>query len=92
MKSANQTFLRIRLLKEFLKRSSAAKTKLLEELVVQASDPIIRMRRFRMLHQLSQLESQTIKKIANLETDDPLDLLKDEIICNDIGNVVNRSG
>jgi hypothetical protein len=50
------------------------------------------MRRFRMLHQLSQLESQTIKKIANLETDDPLDLLKDEIICNDIGNVVNRSG
>lgn len=92
MKPANQTFLRIKLLKEFLKKSSLAKTELLDELVKKATDPVIRMRRFRMLRQLSLLEAQTIKKIADLDTDDPLDFLKDEILCNDITFVAHRSG
>ena len=70
-----QVFLRLRLLKKFLTHSTSCKNTLLEELVSRASDPMIRMRRFRMLRQLCQYESQIIEKIEMLSTDNVNDFL-----------------
>jgi hypothetical protein len=75
MASDPQIFLRLRLLKKFLTHSTNLKNTLLQELVSQASDPMIRMRRFRMLRQLCQYESQIIKKIEILQTDNVSDFL-----------------
>ena len=91
MQSVNQTFFRIRLLREFLKEISTVKEKLMEELVVNATDPVIRMRRFRMIRQLCQFEYQTVKKIIDLETDDSLVFLRENSLFSDIRFVSSRS-
>jgi len=70
-----QMFLRLSMLRKFLSHSEKLKKNLLQELVARATDPVIRMRRFRMLRQLSLYESQIIKKIENLETDDSYDFV-----------------
>ena len=70
-----QIFLRLSLLREFLSHSEKLKKNLLQELVTRATDPVIRMRRFRMLRQLSLYESQIIKKIENLQTDNSYDFV-----------------
>jgi hypothetical protein len=63
------------MLRKFLSHSEKLKKNLLQELVARATDPVIRMRRFRMLRQLNLYESQIIKKIENLETDDSYDFV-----------------
>jgi len=70
-----QIFLRLSMLRKFLSHSEKLKKNLLQELVARATDPVIRMRRFRMLRQLNLYESQIIKKIENLETDDSYDFV-----------------
>ena len=76
MASDPQIFLRLRLLKNFLTHSTKYKKILLKELLSRASDPMIRMRRFRMLRQLCQYESQIIEKIEMLSTDNNIDFLQ----------------
>lgn len=73
---SNQTFLRMRMLDSFLKKVAAHKQGLMNDLVKHATQPVVVMRRYRMLSQLCDYESQIIQKIYNLETDDPLDFLK----------------
>ena len=79
MASDPQIFLRLRLLKNFLTHSTKYKKTLLKELLSRASDPMIRMRRFRMLRQLCQYESQIIEKIEMLNTDNHSDFLQKSI-------------
>lgn len=89
--SVNQTFLRIRMLKNFLNTVQKHKEYLLVELIDRATDPVVQMRRFRMLSQLSLYEHQTIEKIISLETNDPKDFLKQNFEA-DTHFVVDRNG
>jgi hypothetical protein len=87
-----QLFLRINLLRKFLAQSGKLKNNILQELVTHATDPVIRMRRFRMLSQLSLYESQIIKKIENLQTDNPEDFVSSEQLLNsDMHLVIDKS-
>lgn len=70
----NFDFYKLKLVQDIIVMAAEARTKLFEELLVHALDPTIKMRRFRMLRQLSQFESQMIEKIWRFETDDPRDL------------------
>jgi hypothetical protein len=67
--SKRQIFFRIKLLKDFLNETQKARQQLFNELVANATDPVVFMRRYRMLAQLSLLESQLIEKIYNIDTD-----------------------
>lgn len=63
------------------------------ELQERASDSVIFKRRFRMLTQLSEYESQIYKKIYNFNTDDFQDYnLAMNLIVQEIQDVTNRSG
>jgi len=64
----NQTFFKLALLNDLLAQSSRARQVLLDECIdIGATDPVILMRRFRMLSQLSYYESELINKIYNFE-------------------------
>lgn len=73
-------FYRLKMLIDFETAVNRERKKLLDELIDRATDPVIYMRRFRMLSQLSNYESQTIAKIHALESDDETDFLSDEYI------------
>ena len=74
--AGQQVFLQIRMLKNFLAAVQTEKTKLVDELVDNATDPVLRKRRLRMIGQLSSYEAQVIEKISNLQTTDSKDFLK----------------
>lgn len=63
-------FYKLLVIKNFLVESDKIRQQLLSELVNTAANDIKFMRRTRMLHQLSDFESQIIQKIYALETDD----------------------
>jgi vacuolar-type H+-ATPase subunit E/Vma4 len=83
-------FLKIQALDDFLKIVQNEKQKLFEELLQNANNQVIRNRRVRMLSQLSQYESSTIKKIVNFQTDNYLDYFKKDYR-QEILAIVNRS-
>jgi hypothetical protein len=85
----NFDFYKLKLVQDTVQLIADARTKLLEELVIHASDPTIKMRRFRMLKQLSQFESQIIEKIWRFETVDHQDLLQINFL-EEIQSVVSR--
>lgn len=64
-----QVFFRIKLLKDLLQTTQTLRQQLLDELILNATDSVVSMRRYRMLSQLSLLESQLIEKIYNIDTD-----------------------
>lgn len=69
------------------------KSELQKELQERASDPVIFKRRFRMLTQLAEYESQIYKKIYNFNTNDFQDYdLAVRLITQEIYDVTNRSG
>jgi hypothetical protein len=70
----NIHFYKIKLLKEFAEHCKIVRDQLIDELIINATDPIVRKRRYRMLHHLSIYESQIIQKINDFETDDPADI------------------
>ena len=86
----NIKFYKILLLNNFLEHTNRARTQLLSELAVNATDPILYKRRFRMLAHLSEYENQIIKKIQDFETDDILDLSIDDIF-NGLSIVLNKN-
>jgi hypothetical protein len=90
MSLPNIKFYKIRLLKEFLQHTGQSRNMLFEELVNNATDPVIYKRRFRMLHHLDQYESQIIKKIYDFDTDDVADLTTDTLLSG-LFQVLNRS-
>lgn len=67
-------FYKIKLLNNFLEKTNQARSRLLNELAINATDPTLYQRRLRMLTHLSEYEAQIIKKIQVFETDDPKDL------------------
>lgn len=81
-------FFRLYMLTEFMDKIKLQRETLLAELINNATDPVKRMRRARMLSQLSMYESQIIKKIAELETDDVSDFLDSNF---EIDAIVNRN-
>lgn len=85
------TLYRLKMLKDFEHAVSREKEKLLNELIDNATDPIIQKRRFRMLSQLSLYESQIIMKIQALETDCEKDFL-DPAYIHSIYKVTDRNG
>ena len=89
----NQTFFKLKLLKELLADSTNVKQTLLNECINNGgTDSIILMRRFRMISQLSQFESDIVKKIYNFEITS-LDEFEDNLnaIRHDVGVVTSRS-
>jgi hypothetical protein len=87
----NTAFLKVKLLDDFLKETHKQRQKLLEELIIKINNPVIKMRRFRMLSQLAEYESITIKKIMLLDTDDLTDFSNGTYRA-EISTVVDRSG
>lgn len=90
---SNQTFFKLKLLRDFLKKTTESKQMLLHECVdIGGTDPTILMRRFRMLSQLCQYESDIIDKIDNFEITSLDDFsITQQIILSEIGTVTNRS-
>jgi hypothetical protein len=88
MKSSTEYF-RVKLLQQFLEATAKSRTSLLADLVNKATDPVIVMRRFRMLRQLAEYESQIVAKIQNFDTDDVLDFSQN-ILC-EIQYITNYS-
>lgn len=82
-------YYKIRTIKKLIKETTDQRNLLLDELIDQATDPVIFTRRVRMLTQLSQLEIQLLSKIQSLETDDVNDL-DWEIIGHDLKHIINR--
>lgn len=72
--SSNVKFYKIKIIKKLLTKTNRARTQLLDELVVNASDPTIVQRRIRMLKHLNLYENQLIDKIQNFETNEVSDL------------------
>jgi hypothetical protein len=85
----NVKYYKIVLLKDFLEKTCRARMQLFDEIAIHAIDPVLYKRRFRMLSQLSQYESQIIKKIQNFETDDVGDLFPDKLF-NGIEAILNK--
>ena len=87
----NDTFFKLRLLNEFLVESQARRSMLLEELIDNATDPVVKKRRFRMLSNLAAYEASIIKKIANFDTDDIHDLLLFQSLSDELDSLLDRS-
>jgi hypothetical protein len=87
----NTAFLKVKLLDDFLKETHKHRLKLIEELIVKTNNPVVKMRRFRMLSQLAEYESVTIKKIMLLDTNNVNDLVYSAYM-QEILTVVDRSG
>jgi hypothetical protein len=87
----NTAFLKIKLLNDLLKTTQAQRQWLINEAIVKTNNPVINMRRFRMLSQLAEYESVAINKIMLLESDDVYDFI-DNAYQSEISNIVDRSG
>lgn len=86
----NVDFLKVKLLNDLLTETHKQREELLKELIIKTNNPVIKMRRFRMLSQLAEYESMTIKKIMLLEADALTDF-QDLSYRAEIFSVVNRS-
>jgi hypothetical protein len=86
-----EKYFRIKLLQQFLQISDKNKRRLMRELIDNATDDIIAMRRFRMLEQLSRFESQIIKKIYHFETDNVADF-DIAILRKQLHAIIDRDG
>jgi len=86
----NTIYIKLQVLEEFFKEVDFQKQKLINELVVNANNNILKIRRCRMLSQLAMYESRTVQKILNFESDN----FDDYFVANfreEIAKVVNRS-
>ena len=85
------TFLKLLTLNTFLETVAEHRAELLKELKDYGCDPVRRMRRIRMLCQLSQYEADMIKKIDSFESDDPKEWLDTGVLMSTLDQVTNRS-
>ena len=69
-------FYKIKLLKKLLGQTAQIRQELFNELVNNATDPVIVERRLRMLRQLNLYENQLTTKIQNFDTNDIADIDK----------------
>ena len=87
----NTTLFKLRMINDFLIESQRHRQILLNELIDNATDPIIKKRRFRMLSNLATFEASIIKKISEFETDDVHDLFFVEPIIEELSRLLDRS-
>lgn len=89
----NQTFFKLKTLKDVLKFAAETRNALLAECIEQGgTNPVVLKRRFRMLSQLSQLEADLITKIYNHHEDDAESSIHNsDILIGEISAVVNRN-
>jgi hypothetical protein len=85
------TFLKLLTLNTFLETVAEHRAELLKELKDYGCDPVRRMRRFRMLCQLSQYEADMIKKIDSFESDDLKEWLDIGLLLSSLDHITNRS-
>jgi hypothetical protein len=88
--SSNINYYKIKIIKKLITKTNQARTQLLDELLVNATDPTIVKRRIRMLKHLNLYENQLLVKIQNFQTDDAGDL-NDFQIDLYIYIIINRS-
>jgi hypothetical protein len=86
----NIELFRLELTYSFLCSSANIKQQLLDELIIYATDPVLRMRRMRMISQLCDYESQMLQKIQNFSTNNIEDL-QPSIFLHELHDVCNRS-
>lgn len=86
-------FQKLVLLKHLLDNSSTAKARLFDELIDTATDDNIYMRRFRIISQLNEFESQIIKKIYQFDTANTNDIVDGiSLITQELKIIVSRNG
>lgn len=85
----NMKYYKIRTIKKLIEETISQRNLLLDELIDNATDPVIFSRRIRMLTQLSELEIQLLFKIQLFETNDANDL-DFKIIRQDLKHIINR--
>ena len=88
--SGNINYYKIKIIKKLITQTNQARTQLLDELLVNATDPTIVKRRLRMLKHLNLYENQLLFKIQNFETNDASDL-NNFPISHYINLIINRS-
>jgi len=88
--TVNVKYYKIKIIKHLVNQTSCLKNQLLDELVVNATDPTIVKRRIRMLQHISQYESQLISKIQSFDTDDVSDIDLN-IVSQELNVISNRS-
>jgi hypothetical protein len=67
-------FYKLKLIKKLLESTQRIRSQLFDELVTNATDPVVYKRRYRMLRHLNIYEAQLLQKIQNFETEDVNDL------------------
>ena len=87
----NTLVLRLKALQDFILESQAIKQELLDELVDNATDPVIRMRRMRMLHDVARYEAAVLQKIASFGGHDLEDWQSIQHCMDGLHQVTNRS-
>jgi hypothetical protein len=87
----NTVLFKLQMVNDFLAELQQHRQILLNELVDNATDPVIRKRRFRMLSNLATFEASVIKKISEFETDNIHDLFSVEIIVKELELLLDRS-
>lgn len=85
------TFLKLLTIDRFVQTVAESRTELLKELKDYGCDPVRRMRRIRMLAQLSQFEADMLKKIDSFESDDATEWLDSYPLMKTISDITNRS-
>lgn len=88
--TTNVKYYKIKIIKHLTEQAARLKNQLLDELLINATDPVIVKRRIRMLQHISQYESQLILKIQSFDTDDVLDLDLNTV-SNELQIISNRS-
>lgn len=86
----NVKYYKIKIIKSLIDQACRLKKELLDELIVNATDPVVLKRRIRMLQHISQYESQLLSKIQSFDTDDGADFDLD-FISYELTVISNRS-
>jgi hypothetical protein len=84
-------FFKLRAVTHISNMVASARQKLLDELVVFASDAVILRRRMRMLEHLSLYESQILKKLQTFQTNDVVDIIDLDFVAKEINVICSRS-
>jgi len=89
--SLNLKYYKIKFVKTFLIKTNQTRLNLLNDLAVNATDPILYKRRLRMLEHLSSYESQILEKIRSFDTDDLKDIaIAQKNVFEGIEMILNR--
>lgn len=83
-------YYKIKIIKQFVIKVGKCRDILLQELIVNATDPVVFKRRIRMLKHLNSYETQIISKIQNFETNNVDDLNSFDFTVG-LKTIMNRS-